>query len=71
MDDDDLDFMLARQEEVPEEDIDQLMPDEDIDLALGEAGRNWERPPAPDTLPKRDSIGGGRQVVQAPVCVCL
>ena len=36
-------------------------PLEDVDLELGEAGRNWTRPALPPIDPRKDDIGeGGR-----------
>lgn len=34
--------------ELDAEDVDQRLVEEDLDLELGEAGRNWERPKAPE-----------------------
>ena len=40
------------------EDVDvRQEEEEDFELDLGEAGRNWERPPPPALRPSRDSIG--------------
>lgn len=32
-------------------------PEEGVDVDLGEAGRNWMRPPVPEFNPAKDSIG--------------
>lgn len=50
-----------------EEDFDREVDDEteftaaeervDVELDIGEAGRNWERPPPPRISPSTDSIG--------------
>lgn len=60
MDDDLVDEQF---EAVPEgleddaEDVDIRLLEEDLELHLGEAGRNWERPAPPPIDPKNDSIG--------------
>ena len=35
----------------------QVMAEEDVELDLGEAGRNWRRPDAPAVIPATDSLG--------------
>ncbi len=39
------------------EDVDIRLLEEDLELHLGEAGRNWERPAPPFIDPKADSLG--------------
>ena len=40
------------------EDVDERLLEEELELHLGEAGRNWERPAPPCMTPATDSIGG-------------
>ena len=42
--------------ELDAEDMDERLMEEDLEVDIGEAGRNWERPPAPDLDPGTDSI---------------
>ena len=42
--------------ELDAEDMDERLMEEDLEVDIGEAGRNWERPPAPDLDPITDSI---------------
>lgn len=42
--------------ELNAEDDDQRLIEEDLDLVLGEAGRDWERPAAPSIDPNTDAI---------------
>ena len=51
----------AEQDQLAEEDVDAMMFDDDIELHLGEAGRNWERPEPTPHNPKSDRLG---QLVQ-------
>ena len=46
-------------EEVDElpEDLDEQLAEADVEVELGAAGRNWERPPVPEVDPRRDSLG--------------
>ena len=37
--------------------------DMDIELDLGEAGRNWERPPPPELRPSRDPISAPKALI--------
>jgi hypothetical protein len=39
-----------------DEDEDQRLLDEDLEIELGEAGRNWERPPVPAFDPQQESL---------------
>ena len=39
------------------EDVDERLLEEELELQLGEAGRNWERPPPPPITPATDPIG--------------
>jgi hypothetical protein len=41
-------------------------PLEDVDLELGEAGRNWERPALPPLDPTKDDIGASLMRPRAP-----
>lgn len=53
----DLDAELdAQQDHLAEDDVDAIMLDDDIELHLGEAGRNWTRPEPPPLDPKKDSL---------------
>jgi DNA polymerase delta subunit 1 len=43
--------------EPPDEDVDELGPEEEVEEgALGEAGKNWQRPPPPRLDPSKDSL---------------
>lgn len=54
---DDLDAELdAQQDQNAEDDVDAMMLDDDIELHLGEAGRNWTRPEPPPLDPQKDSL---------------
>ncbi len=56
--DEDLETELdAEQDQQPEEDEDAVMLDDDIELHLGEAGRNWERPEPKPHDPRKDRLG--------------
>lgn len=46
----------AQQDQLAEDDVDAMMLDDDIELHLGEAGRNWTRPEPPPLNPKKDSL---------------
>lgn len=51
---------VALLQESPEDDaddIDQHLLEEDLELHLGEAGRNWERPAPAPINPATDSLG--------------
>jgi len=39
------------------DDVDQQMLEDDLELHLGEAGRNWERPAPPPLEPSTQSLG--------------
>ena len=56
--DDLIEEQLAAEAEVDYEDQDVRMVEEDLDVELGEAGRNWERPPVPPHNPQATSLGG-------------
>ena len=47
----------AQQDQLAEDDVDAMMLDDDIELHLGEAGRNWTRPEPPPLDPKTQSLG--------------
>ena len=47
----------AQQDQLAEDDVDAMMLDDDIELNLGEAGRNWTRPEPPPLDPKTQSLG--------------
>ena len=56
--DEDLEAELdAAEDQQAEEDVDAMMLDDDIELHLGEAGRNWERPAPEPHDPKKDTLG--------------
>lgn len=46
----------AQQDQLAEDDVDAMMLDDDIELHLGEAGRNWTRQEPPPLDPKKDSL---------------
>ena len=46
-----------QQDQMGEDDFDTMMLDDDIELHLGEAGRNWTRPEPPPVDPKKDALG--------------
>lgn len=50
--DDDLDLEAG----LIDEDEDQRLLEEDLEIELGEAGRNWERPPVPAFDPQNESL---------------
>ena len=53
----DLESELIAEQDLAEDDVDAMMLDDGIELQLGEAGRNWERPePAPHD-PKKEKLG--------------
>ena len=53
----DLEAEVDAEQDLAEDDFDAMMLDDGIELQLGEAGRNWERPePAPHN-PKKDKLG--------------
>ena len=47
----------AEQDQQAEEDVDATMFDDDIELHLGEAGRNWTRPEPKPHDPRKDKLG--------------
>ena len=47
----------AEQDQQAEEDVDAIMFDDDIELHLGEAGRNWTRPEPKPHEPRKDKLG--------------
>ena len=47
-----------------DEDYVRQEEEEDFELDLGEAGRNWERPPPPTLRPARDKISELQRVVK-------
>ena len=47
----------AEQDQQAEEDVDAIMFDDDIELHLGEAGRNWTRPEPKPHDPRKDKLG--------------
>lgn len=47
----------AEQDQQAEEDVDTIMFDDDIELHLGEAGRNWTRPEPKPHDPRKDKLG--------------
>lgn len=49
--------LLPESPEDDADDIDQHMLEEDLELHLGEAGRNWERPAPPPLDPSMQSLG--------------
>ena len=49
--------VLPESPEDDADDIDQHMLEEDLELHLGEAGRNWERPAPPPLDPSAQSLG--------------
>ena len=49
--------ILPESPEDDADDIDQHMLEEDLELHLGEAGRNWERPAPPPLDPSTQSLG--------------
>ena len=53
----DLEAEIDNEQELAEEDVDAMMFDDGIELELGEAGRNWERPEPKPHDPKRDKLG--------------
>lgn len=54
--DDDIDDLIA--DFVDDEDVDDMQPPEEAEeVDLGEAGRNWVRPPVADFNPASTSIG--------------
>ena len=57
IDDDIVEAQFAAEPEgMDVDDEDQHLQMADIDVDLGEAGRNWERPPPPPLDPRADSI---------------
>ena len=55
---DDLEAEIDNEQDLAEEDVDAMMFDDGIELELGEAGRNWERPEPKPHDPKNDKLGG-------------
>ena len=53
----DLEAEIDNEQELAEEDVDAMMFDDGIELELGEAGRNWERPEPKPHDPKMDKLG--------------
>ena len=49
--------LLPESPEDDADDIDQHLLEEDLELHLGEAGRNWERPAPPPLDPSMQSLG--------------
>ena len=64
--DEDLEAEIDNEQDLAEEDIDAMMFDDGIELELGEAGRNWERPEPKPHDPKKDKLGG----IQSLLCDC-
>jgi hypothetical protein len=56
LDHDPLDDELDMEAGLMEEDEDQRLVEDDLEIELGEAGRNWERPPVPNLDPNTDSL---------------
>jgi hypothetical protein len=54
----------AEQDQQAEEDVDAIMFDDDIELHLGEAGRNWTRPEPKPHEPRKDKLGTLAQTTQ-------
>lgn len=54
----DLEAEIDIEQDLAEEDVDAMMFDDGIELELGEAGRNWERPEPKPHNPKKDKLGG-------------
>lgn len=54
----------AEQDQQAEEDVDAIMFDDDIELHLGEAGRNWTRPEPKPHEPRKDKLGALAQTTQ-------
>ena len=54
---DDLEAEIDNEQDLAEEDVDAIMLDDGIELELGEAGRNWERPEPKSHDPKKDKLG--------------
>jgi DNA polymerase delta subunit 1 len=54
---DDDGFMEPDIDDFLEDEDFQQPPDESVEVELGEAGRNWERPPVEPFDPKTTSIG--------------
>ena len=54
----DLEAEIDIEQDLAEEDVDAMMFDDGIELELGEAGRNWERPEPNPHNPKKDKLGG-------------
>ena len=50
------------------DDVDQHMLEEDLELHLGEAGRNWERPGPPPIDASMQSLGLSPPVHPLPPC---
>lgn len=46
-----------QQDQMGEDDFDTMMLDDDIELHLGEAGRNWTRPEPALVDPQKDALG--------------
>lgn len=53
----DLEAEIDNEQELAEEDVDAMMFDDGIELELGEAGRNWERPEPKPHDAKADKLG--------------
>lgn len=53
----DLEAEIDNEQELAEEDVDAMMFDDGIELELGEAGRNWERPEPKPHDPKAHKLG--------------
>ena len=44
-------------DDIDAEDVDERLLEEELELQLGEAGRNWERPAPPPITPATDPVG--------------
>lgn len=53
----DLEAEIDNEQDLAEEDVDAIMFDDGIELELGEAGRNWERPEPKPHDPRKDKLG--------------
>lgn len=69
------DLLDEQLETVPEnleddgEDMDERLLEEDLELHLGEAGRNWKRPAPPPLNPASESLGSS--ILQLPSHIAL
>ena len=66
-----LDAEIDAEQDLAEDDVDAVMFDDGIELQLGEAGRNWERPEPKPHNPKQDKLGRSVcALTMLVVCVC-